>query len=302
MANSRFQKVTGACALVALVVAQNAAAGPFTIKNISTTNDTETTVHIDGVAAEEFEIAYTDANGKARKTTVVTNGIGTRNVQVQAKTNTTITVTNLTQGGSSTVVASLFTPPSDIVVSAFTVDPRSELTFAGNTFALTGTFTTVDTMVDYDPASPTYGVEEGFVRDLSIEAIGSGGSVQFVLAGTPTYTLDLASVWGLEIPLGGLSIPRNMAFSGVLSYNSVSSPFDATFDGDVTFFADGSTGASGILALTTDFGPAAGTLAAAALPQIVALPEPATWLLLVPALTGLLSCRRRPQAHARSAH
>jgi hypothetical protein len=207
--------------------------------------------------------------------------VGRLNFQIQAKPGTTITVTNLSEANATattTALANIFTPPSNVVVSAFVLDAGSSLSFEGDTFALAGGFTAIDTHVDYDPLSPTFGIEGGSIQNVVIAGSSGGNTVTLLLSTPPAYSLSLGPLWASAIPggipAGGLSTAANLALSGTLLFNSVPVPFTGTFNGTVTFLDDGSTTEQGSLNLLTSFGPATGSISGSAFPQLVPVPEP----------------------------
>lgn len=266
-------------------------AGPFTVSTTTEKNETETRVKVSGVVGESFLVTYTDANGKQQQRSVTISLFGAGNTLIQPKKGTTVTIKNQTQPAvpASTFVASLFDPPSNIVVSDYAINVGSTLNFGGDLFDIVGSFTTIDTTIDYDPFSPSYGIEEGFLSEFDIQAIGPTGVVTFDINGTPTYTQDFSSIWGLLIPPIGLSMPYLTSFSGDLAFNSSVSPFTGDFIGEITFFDDGSQTVSGALNMSTGFGLASGALTASAKPSLV--PSPATLPLLGLGLIFLLGHR-----------
>lgn len=283
-----------------------ATAHPFTIgpsKDI--TNSTIVRVGIDltkpgtgpgGLFSQDhFSISYTDYNTKLPVTKFATADLltGSTAVDIQAVPGT-VTVKNLDEAvPNQTAQVNIFDPPSNVVVSAFKINPGSNLVLGGNTLALSGGFSAVQTTVDYDPASPTYGVETGYIDAISIQASGAPGTAILHVAPTTTQT-SLAGVWSQLLPLtgpypaGGVSAPDAFSFSGMLEFNSSMTPFDATFDGTITFLEDGSTTALGTLAMSTSFGSVTGTLSASAFPQLVPEPETGSLDLLGLGLIGLV--------------
>ena len=218
--------------------------------------------------------------------------------EVQAKNGTKITIENTTEQITRQITAALFTPPSNFVVSAFSIEPGSALTFAGNTFALSGGFNVVSTNVDYNPNSATFGVESGIAHLISIQASGAGGAIHFTVPKAPTFTINLAPLWARNLPNGGLSVPFTLSFSGTLSFNSLSSPFTGVFSGRDTFFPNGSVQTQGLFNISSDFGSGTGTLFASAHPQIT--PEPSTLGLLGIGVACMAGCtlRSRRKAYA----
>ncbi len=270
-----------------------AAATPFTSTATRTLNGTLTGVQIQGTrrVPDEYQATYTNAAGAVVTTSRTATGLGTAFIGiVGAKDGTTITVTNLTESITNpAIVASTFSPPSNIVVSDFEINSGSVLTLAGSTFTLSGGFTAVQTAVNYDPTSPSYGIELGFIADASITGTGVAGTFQFGLVGNTSTETHLASVWEQVLldgfPVGGVSTEQDFEFAGILMFGTVPTPFSGFFDGTATFFADGSTTAQGTLNLTTSFGPASGPISASAVPQVVPTPGIGTFALI---LLGLL--------------
>jgi len=267
-------------------------AGPFTVRR----NKNNTELKIVGPAAENFSVTAPNPTPPPATVTLTgtTNLLGILYLGPVGSAVGTATVTNTSEPAIPAVVAEVFTPGVNTVVSAYTIAPGSMLTSGADTFVLTGGYTTVDTFVDMDPSSPNYGLETGFVKDLNINASGSAGDIQFVLGSSPTYSLNLASVWGLDIPAQGLSVPLLQTFSGTLTFNSITSSFSGSFDGTDTFFDDGSTTAQGTLTFDTDFGVFSGSLSASAQPILQAVPEPGSLAMFGIGVICLAGCLRRP--------
>ena len=248
-----------------------------------------------GAKNENFTVIYTGTDGSERSCVMRTGYSGTDTVQIQAQKGSTVTVKNDDQPEQPTqsFTASLFQPP-DKVLTAYTVNAGATLAFGGNSFDLRGGFATTDTAIEYDSSSPGYGIESGRVSQLGIYATGTAGSVSFTLSGTPTYTQNLGSIWGMSIPETGLSIPYTNSFSGLLHVNSETSPFVGCFVGTLTFFDNGSQTIAGTLEFTTDYGPLSGALSATGTPTII--PEPGSLLALTSgllSLAGMMARRRR---------
>ncbi len=277
-------------------------------------NDTVTGYHVQSSTmagqGEEITVSYTNTSNAASTANpgTLTGGgttVGRLNFNIQAKPGSTITVTNLTEGTTATTTASatIFTPPTNTVVSAFTLGGGSSLSFGGDTFALTGGFTAIDTHVDYNPLSPTFGMEGGSIQDVAIGGSSGGNTVSLLLSTPPTYSLALAPLWASAIPGGipdgGLSTPADLALSGTLLFDSVHIPFTGTFTGTVTFLNDGSTTEQGSLSLLTSFGTATGSLSGSAIPQLEPVPEPRDFG-IVGLVCGLLLCCRPRSAGRRA--
>lgn len=264
--------------------ATQASAGAFTAKRV--TNGTQ--IHILGDAGDVFSV--TSPNPKPPPKTVTKTGVvnilGTLLIGPVATTGAA-TVKNVTENKVPTATVQLFAPGSNEVVSEYALATNSSLVSGTDVFAMSGGYTTVDTNVDYDPSSPTFGTETGFLSKVDIVASGSAGTVKFNLASNPTYSVNLAPIWGEDIPPGGLSVPLDVTFSGTLFFNAIPSSFSGTFSGTDTFFTDGSTTDQGTITFDTDFGVFTGNLTASAQPVLVAVPETSTWVEMLIGFAGL---------------
>jgi hypothetical protein len=260
-----------------------AVASPFTVSLV----DNATSVEIKGAPNEMFKVLYLSANGTLGQTSVTTDAAGTATVGPVVKASKTAEVQNMSEPTQPVQSVSVFSPGSTNVVSTYALAAGSSLTFGTSVFALSGGYTTVDTIVDYDPSSPTYGTETGFLGGLNIAASGTAGTVTFDLASEPAYSVNLASIWGEQIPPAGLSVPIDVTFSGTLSFASSSSPFTGTFVGTDTFLSDGSTIDQGTISFDNDFGLFTGNLTASALPVVEPVPEPSSASLFMTAIGAI---------------
>jgi hypothetical protein len=234
---------------------------------------------------ETFTITYTDnATGKVTTVTRSSNQFGMAYVAISPKSKTTITTTNTSETITNpAVIAEVFQPGENYVASNFVFQTGSSIDFNGSIMALSGGFTATQTNVDYNPSSPTYGVETGFLSNINMQATGDGQTVQFLNIASPITLTDLSGAWlqfmNLQVPTD-ISIPTTYSFTGQLLLDSVLSPFSAIFDGTTTFLTDGSTLDSGTLVLDTNFGRMTGSLIATATPQLIPTPEPSAMIMV----------------------
>jgi len=249
------------CLLLCLIGPAPLIAGPFTITTDRVKQGTETEIIITGPPLETYEVDYTDSSGVSH-TESVTSGsaLFKPHTTVGAAKGTTVTVRNTSESAipATTFVASKFTPPSDIVVTQLTVQPGSAVTVGGNSVALSGGFTTIANAVDYIPSSPTYGTLSGVIPTSSFNV--NGANLQIALSANAPWMINLASIWGQNIPDSGLAVPFSQPLSGTIFINSVPNPFTGNFTGTVTFFADNLETICG----TINFGAGNGTLCGSA--------------------------------------
>jgi hypothetical protein len=286
-----------------LLPCQIANATPFTNKFVTTVNGTVTGITITEPGGppypgDSYSISWTDETGTPRTTIVtVPPGTGQTTVAITPKEGTTVTVTNTTEAiVNPALTASLddkFDPPANVVVTAFSVDAGSNLVLGANTFTLSGGFTAIQTGVDYDPLSATYGTETGFLRSIDLLATGPAGALTFDFGSFVPTTTDLRPVWeqlvaGTVFPDVGLFATQTFSFFGNVLFGALTSPFTGQFIGQVGFFPDGSTTAFGTLVIDTNFGVATGQLSVTGMPRVVAVPEPAPLSLFVVGLFGLV--------------
>src|ERR1700733_12799805 len=242
-------------------------------------------------------ITYTDRSTNTSKTVSggTLSGLGQgQKVKIDPVPNTTVTVTNTSENLSRTFTAAVFNPPLNRVVSKYTILSGSTVQFGTESFTVSGTYTLVDTTVDYTVGSPTFGEESGFLSAVNVVATGSAGAITFGLSGAPSYTANLAPIWATPDLPATLPIPVDVAFSGFLSLDGSTTPFSGTLSDTTTFNPDGSVSDLDVLDIMTDVGPITGSISAFATPTVV-VPEPSTLTLLAlgcGAIFGLRSSRR----------
>ena len=187
-------------------------------------------------------------------------------VKIDPVPNTTVTVTNTSENLSTTFTAAVFNPPLNRVVSKYTILSGSTVQFGAESFTVSGTYTLVDTTVDYTVGSPTFGEESGFLSAVNVVATGSAGAITFGLSGAPSYTANLAPIWATPDLPATLPIPVDVTFSGFLSLDGSTTPFSGTLSDTTTFNPDGSVSDLDILDIMTGFGPITGSISASATP------------------------------------
>ena len=264
-------------------------------------NSTEIEVQPDSGGAsgegESTQITYIDRSTNASKTVPggTLNGLGQgAKVKIDPVPNTTVTVTNTSENLSTSFTAAIFNPPLNRVVSKYTILSGSTVQFGAQSFTVSGTYTLVDTTIDYTVGSPTFGEESGFLSAVNVVATGSSGAITFSLAGAPSYTANLAPIWATPDLPATLPIPVDVAFSGFLSLDGSTTPFSGTLSDTTTFNPDGSVSDLDVLDIMTDVGPITGSISAFATPTVV-VPEPSALTLLAlgcGAIFGLRSSRR----------
>jgi hypothetical protein len=207
-----------------------------------------------------------------------------------------VTVTSPGCPNSTTTLAAVFTPGVNAVATASTVNPGSTATAGGMTFALSGGFTALDTNVDYNPASPTFGKLSSVLlaSRFQLTGTGIGGTLGLTLNADQPFTVSLLPAWQSPTLSGNTIAFSNLPFSGTATFNSTVSPFTGTAGGTVTFLDGGVEDTIFNFSASTDFGTVAGSVAAQGTSEIA--PEPSSAVLLLTGATALaaLALRRRP--------
>lgn len=243
--------------------------------------------------SERYVARYTDKTGAAAVTPATTSTMyGSARIDItDAKHGTPVYVDNLTEGITAPAfVADVFSPSSNRVVSEFHVALGSAVTVGGNTFALSGGFTTIQNQFDDDPTSSSFGVERGYVTNSTLTGHGDAGTFVLSLDAAPTVT-NLKPAWDIVnstgFPSSGVAIAQGFSFNGRLNINGSETAVSGTFEGSVNFLPDGSTNATGSFSLSSLLGSGEGTLSASAMPELVPVPEPETYALMLVGLLGI---------------
>lgn len=281
-------------AALCLNSARPAMAGPFTVRTLPVAQSTATSVGISGVKGDVFSIAYTTAGGVAVTKTFTYTGNGiTQFTNIPAGKGTTITITNTTEPKeeAQTEKSLAFAPPAQQAVTTLAMNPGSTLLAFGQTFNLDGTFQTVATSYDIDPASPGYGSLSGYIPASSFDVVAEAGPLQinFDLAGSgPSFSLNDAAVLDADQPDTGIAVPYTQALDGTLTFMGSTQPFIGTLSGTVTFFTDDQETIAGNISLE---GIGSGVFSASG--STIVTPEPSTVLLLGSALVLLAIAQQR---------
>lgn len=192
-------------------------------------------------------------------------------------------------------VAELFTPPRNEAVARHTILPGSTVTIGGGAFALTGGFSLVATAIDYDPASPTYGLLSGFMpaAAFAVDGIGVAGTAELRLTGDAPFAVDLAPVLA-----GATTAAWSVPIAGSLLFGGEASPVAGVVTGVSTYGAGGAERYTFGVTLASAFGPVTGAGSSDGAVTLTAVPEPGGATLL---LAGLPAVMWRRRARRRSA-
>ena len=199
----------------------------------------------------------------------------------------------------STTISSL-NPPSVETLTSAVIQPGSTATLGAFSTALTGSFATIDTSVDYNPASPTYGQISGILPTSSFNIQGgscAAGNFGFTLSGDQSYTVNLASIWTSGV-YDGSQVALSTPISGTASCGSQVVPFSGTVTGTDTFEPGGIDDIDFTLQASTADGPLTVDITAIGTESLI--PEPTAAGLFGIAALGLGAAglwtrsRRRP--------
>lgn len=91
----------------------------------------------------------------------------------KAMPNGKATITGTDGENDSTTIA-LLHPPGTTYIASHVVQSGSLASVGGNTFAISGHFSALDTAVDYNPSSPTYGNVSGSIPASLFQLVGTG--------------------------------------------------------------------------------------------------------------------------------
>jgi hypothetical protein len=188
------------------------------------------------------------------------------------------------------------------VTTPLTVALGSTATLGVSTFALSGSFATIATAVDYDPASANYGNLSGVIpaSAFMIQGTGTSGTIALSLNSDLPWMVNMASVWApgpADLLAAGLSVPFSTPLSGTLMFGASSTPFSGTANGNVTFFDNNIEVINSTFNFTSDFGPVSGRLEASGASILTQVPEPESYTLMLAGLglLGFLARRRKQQ-------
>jgi hypothetical protein len=191
------------------------------------------------------------------------------------------------------------------VATPLTVAFGSTATLGASTFDLSGSFATIATTVDCDPASANYGMLSGIIpaSAFRIQGTGPAGNIVLSLSGNLPWMVNMASVWephSLDQLIGGLSVPFSTPLSGTLLFGVDSTPFSGGAVGSVVFFDNDVEEINATFNFTSDFGPISGTLESSGASFLTAVPEPETYILMLVGfgILGLVAPRRKHQQAA----
>jgi hypothetical protein len=149
--------------------------------------------------------------------------------------------------------------------------------------------TTVDTNVDYNPASPTFGNLTGEVlaSQSQLNGIGSSGTIGLMLANDEPFVLSLLPAWNSPT-LEGNAVSFSVPITGIATFNTVVSPFSGIFEGNFTTLPDDQEMITASFDLTTNFGPADGLISAVGVSELASIPEPSSLILFSTAIVASL--------------
>jgi hypothetical protein len=269
-----------------VVVTTNQRAGWFTVGEVAGT----------GQVGDTVEVTFSD--GSKKQTTVLASGKWSIGL-TENEPSGTASVTDSSGETASITVAQGFTPPNNQVKTTFAVLTGSALSIGGQSFALNGNFTTLDTDVDYNSASPSFGKLAGSVLASSFDVSGTGapGTAKIGFASDQPYTVDMLPLWNAPTLTGGVAIPFDMSLSGSLDLNGMTGAFAGTVSGTDTFFPDATENIDLSINLNSDFGAITGIFLAHGSEELV-VPEPSGWAVILAGGAGLAVFARRRRSLA----
>ncbi|MBV9373706.1 MAG: hypothetical protein JO320_01365 [Alphaproteobacteria bacterium] len=122
-----------------------------------------------------------------------------------------------------TNLAAIFIPGQNVVATASNITVGSSLAAGGTTFAVIGSFTTIDNNVDYNQASSTYGDVSGEVPASQFQLTGTSsiGTFDLMLSNDEPFMLSLLPAWNSPDPFNPNPVSFSVPMTGIATFNGI---------------------------------------------------------------------------------